>query len=86
MNTIPLDPQDISNLETVKQRQRNIQREVEKIGVDRFNLELRFENAKKAFNENSKMQQELGTYLQTKYGQGVIDLENKVFIPNNASQ
>lgn len=86
MSNKPLDQQDILSLEYVKSRQKAIQSEIERIGVERFNLDIRYESAKKAFSDNNVDQQKLSKYLQGKYGQGTIDLENKVFIPDNDSK
>jgi hypothetical protein len=86
MENKPLDQEDILNLQYVKNRQRMIQTEIEKIAVERFNLDLRYENAKAAFKDINSTQQNLAKYLQEKYGEGVVDIENKVFIPNNVSK
>ena len=81
MNTKPLEQEDITNLDLLKQRQKAVQDEILAIGLSKLNIEDREEQVKTVHKENKQIELQLGKQLQEKYGEGAIDLEKKVFIP-----
>lgn len=78
----PLDPQDIQNLEILGQRQKAVKDELLNIAYTKLNIEEKEAQVKQIHFENKKIELELAKSLQEKYGEGAIDIENKVFIPN----
>ena len=83
MDPKPLDQEDINNLSILEQRKKAVQEEIQAIGIARFNLDIREEQAKVAFKNNNDLQLQLGKFLQDKYGEGTIDTNQNLFIPSD---
>lgn len=79
---ITLSQEEINALNEVQQRNQILQAEYRDLGQLRVSLALREEKAKDFLVRLSELERETAQALQTKYGEGTLDLEKGVFIKN----
>lgn len=79
---ITLTQEEISALNDIQNRNKVLQAEYRDLGQLRVSLALREEKAKEFLSRLSELERETAQGLQTKYGEGTLDLEKGVFIKN----
>lgn len=83
MENQKLTPEESEKIQEIQQKQNAIVKELGQIGLAKFNLETREENAK-VFLSNLRQEEDLFLkQLQDKYGVGTIDTVRKEFIPSS---
>lgn len=78
---IPVEDQDIENLQIIKKRRKVLIQEAGAIEMLRLNVKKRESKALEFDLETEKMEIALAKQLEEKYGKGHIDTDKKVFIP-----
>jgi hypothetical protein len=77
-----LTQEEIQQLKEIKAKNSNL---VEQFGLIEYQIQLiniQKNNIIKELNDIKNIENKLGNELQNKYGNGTIDIENGVFIPN----
>lgn len=81
--SIPLEEQDITNLQIIQNRKTALRNELAEIGLAELALENRKDSAKLFNNKTIEMGSQVGKALEEKYGKGMLDLDKKVFVPQD---
>lgn len=81
--SIPLEEQDITNLQIIQNRKTALRNELAEIGLAELALENRKDSAKLFNNKTIEMGSQVGKSLEEKYGKGMLDLDKKVFVPQD---
>lgn len=80
---IPLEEQEVQNLQIIQNRKTILKNELAEIGLAELALENRKDSAKLFNNKTIEMGSQVGKSLEEKYGKGILDLDKKVFIPQD---
>lgn len=81
-----LEQSEIATLRTYRGNFDAIIRELGEVSVLERDLKNRKQVAESALDENCKGQQDLLNSLEQKYGQGQLDLDRGLFIPNTVPE
>lgn len=80
---INLQEEEVNNLLVLQNRKTALRNELADIGLLELSIEERKERAKSFHKETTQAQERIGKELTEKYGQGALDLDRKVFIPQD---
>ena len=80
---ITLQEEEVNNLTVLQNRKAALRNELADIGLLELSINERKERAKAFNQETLKAQDRIGKELTEKYGQGALDLDRKVFIPQD---
>lgn len=81
MENQKLTQEELSRIQEIQQRKENIVQELGQISLRQLELDKRQGTAEEYHNATTQAENILAQELQTKYGQGTIDLEKGEFIP-----
>lgn len=76
-----LEAQEIEQLKLLKENTERIIKEFGEIKLAQLNIERREENAENILQQLKDKEKEVVKALETKYGQGSIDIERGLFTP-----
>jgi len=80
---INLQEEEVNNLIVLQNRKTALRNELADIGLLELSIEERKERAKAFHKETTQAQERIGKELTEKYGQGALDLDRKLFIPQD---
>lgn len=78
---IPLTETELRLLTELKRKQEAVSREVSFLAQQQLTIDYRQEEAEKLYRDNIELEKQIGDTLTNKYGAGIIDIENGIFIP-----
>lgn len=78
---VPIKQEFIEELNNLEKAKKNLVDELGKIGLQELLIEKRRDKAESYLDQINKEEARLSKALQEEYGQGTLDLNNKVFIP-----
>ena len=73
---IKLTEEELEALNSVKQQKETLKAELADLGIIRFNLEKRDQQAKEYYEHITKYEKDVAKNLQDKYGNGIIDIQS----------
>lgn len=77
-----LSDQEVKQIKVVQDNRQKVINELGQIKLAELNLEKRLENAETTLEELQQQENELAKYMETKYGNGVIDIDTGEFTPS----
>lgn len=77
-----LSDQEVKQIKVVQDNRQKVINELGQIKLAELNLEKRLENAETTLEELQQQENELAKYMETKYGNGVIDMDTGEFTPS----
>ena len=77
-----LTKEEIQQVKVVQDNRQKVINELGQIKLAELNLEKRLENAENTLEELQQQENELAKYMETKYGNGVIDIDTGEFTPS----
>ena len=77
-----LSDQEVKQINVVQDNRQKVINELGQIKLAELNLEKRLENAETTLEELQQQENELAKYMETKYGNGVIDIDTGEFTPS----
>ena len=77
-----LTEEEIQQVKVVQENRQKVINELGQIKLAELNLEKRLENAETTLEELQQQENELAKYMETKYGNGVIDIDTGEFTPS----
>lgn len=80
---ITLQEEEVNNLTVLQSRKAALRDELADIGLLELSINERKERAKAFNKETLQAQDRIGKELTEKYGKGMLDLDRKVFIPQD---
>ena len=80
---IDLQEEEVNNLLVLQNRKSALRNELADIGLLELSIKDRKERASSFNNETVQAQERIGKELTEKYGQGALDLDRKVFVPQD---
>lgn len=78
---IPLTESELSMIKKLDESRLRVKEEFYVLAISEVNLEERRKKNKQAHLENVEFEKQLGEMLSNKYGDGIVDPTNGVFIP-----
>lgn len=78
---VPIKQEYIEELNNLEKAKKNLVDELGKIGLQELLIEKRRDKAESYLDQINKEEARLSKALEEEYGQGTLDLNNKVFIP-----
>lgn len=78
---IPLTESELSMIKKLDESRLRVKEEFYVLAISEVNLEERRKKNKQAHLENIEFEKQLGEMLSNKYGDGIVDPTNGVFIP-----
>jgi hypothetical protein len=79
---VTVSTEDLDALEKLRVNKQKLLKEIQDLGVLRYNLKKREKEAIKFDEELSTFEQQLQQHLAEKYGKGSMDIDKKVFTPS----
>lgn len=86
METNKLTKKEINSIVEIQNRINTVKQEFGNIAFVRLDLNKREQEVQAIYQNLRKQESELAQELETKYGQGSIDIDNGVFIPTQKTQ
>ena len=80
---INLQEEEVNNLLVLQNRKTALRNELADIGLLELSIEERKARSKAFLKESIQAQERIGKELTEKYGQGALDLDRKLFIPQD---
>ena len=77
-----LTEEEVKQIKVVQDNRQKVINELGQIKLAELNLEKRLENAETTLEELQQQENELAKYMETKYGNGVIDIDTGEFTPS----
>ena len=81
MESIKLTEEEINNLTIVQNRRKAVSKELSDIGFLRLKLKRKEDKVEDFNNETIKMESDIASSLEEKYGRGSVDSESGTFTP-----
>jgi len=78
---VPIKQEYIEELNNLEKAKKNLVDELGKIGLQELLIEKRRDKAESYLDQINNEEARLSKALEEEYGQGTLDLNNKVFIP-----
>jgi|TARA_B100000900_G_C20384649_1_gene635994 hypothetical protein len=77
-----LTEEEIQQVKVVQENRQKVINELGQIKLAELNLEKRLESAETTLEQLQQQEKELAKYMETKYGNGVIDIDTGEFTPS----
>lgn len=77
-----LTKEEIQQVKVVQDNRQKVINELGQIKLAELNLEKRLESAETTLEQLQQQENELAKYMETKYGNGVIDIDTGEFTPS----
>ena len=77
-----LSDQEVKQIKVVQDNRQKVINELGQIKLAELNLEKRLESAETTLEQLQQQENELAKYMETKYGNGVIDIDTGEFTPS----
>ena len=77
-----LTKEEIQQVKVVQDNRQKVINELGQIKLAELNLEKRLESAETTLEQLQQQEKELAKYMETKYGNGVIDIDTGEFTPS----
>ena len=77
-----LTKEEIQQVKVVQDNRQKVINELGQIKLAELNLEKRLESAETTLDQLQQQENELAKYMETKYGNGVIDIDTGEFTPS----
>jgi len=81
LKQVPIKQEYIEELNNLEKAKKNLVDELGKIGLQELLIEKRRDKAESYLDQINNEEARLSKALEEEYGQGTLDLNNKVFIP-----
>ena len=77
-----LTEEEVKQIKVVQDNRQKVINELGQIKLAELNLEKRLESAETTLDQLQQQENELAKYMETKYGNGVIDVDTGEFTPS----
>tara|TARA_B100001115_G_C15845026_1_gene425243 strand:+ start:2944 stop:3198 length:255 start_codon:yes stop_codon:yes gene_type:complete len=77
-----LTEEEVKQIKVVQDNRQKVINELGQIKLAELNLEKRLESAETTLDQLQQQENELAKYMETKYGNGVIDIDTGEFTPS----
>jgi len=77
-----LTEEEVKQIKVVQDNRQKVINELGQIKLAELNLEKRLESAETTLDQLQQQENELAKYMETKYGNGVIDMDTGEFTPS----
>ena len=77
-----LTEEEVKQIKVVQDNRQKVINELGQIKLAELNLDKRLESAETTLDQLQQQENELAKYMETKYGNGVIDIDTGEFTPS----